>query len=213
MDSGQASVEPTRAAPGSPPAAPLSRLPHGAACAQKVRWAVGIAGFNAGSFGVCAVGSAVLLAGAVIFGEFTVAAEGITLILFVIAYFEFRGRRLLKELQPAGCILLGWNQLGLMAALWVYCIWSIYGGFASPPPKELAEHPDWRLLESELGDALWPAIVASIYGGVIIATLMYQGGNAWYYFTRRKFVEQCRALAGAGVEDVSNRGPYKTRAQ
>ena len=174
---------------------PLSRLPYHAICAQKVRWAVGVAALNAWSFAIFAVASAVLLVISTLLGDFTLAALGITAVLGVVAYFEFRGKQMLKELDPAGCLVLGWNQLGLLAALVAYCGWSIVWGVLYPPSEELRANPSWQLLESEFGDALWPALIASIYGAIIVASLIYQGWNAWYYFSRKRFVEECQAMA------------------
>jgi hypothetical protein len=41
-------------------------------------------------------------------------------------------------------------------------------------------------------DDFWPAIITSIYGAVILVSIFYQGGNAWYNFSRQRFVRQCR---------------------
>lgn len=171
---------------------PLAQLPRDAECAYKVRMAVGVAAFNAWSFAVCAAASAVFLAVSPAFGGFSLAGVGITLVLAGVTYCEFRGQRLLQSLDARGCRVLGWNQLGLLAAVALYCIWSIVWGFVYPSPW--ADHPDWQALERDFGDALWPVLVASIYGGVLIACALYQGGNAWYYFTRRRAVEECRAM-------------------
>ena len=182
----------------------LDQLPADDPNVRKVKRAVGVAALNAWSFAVFAAASAVLLVLATLEGGFTIAAAGITIALFVVSYYEFRGQRMLTELNPDGCRLLGWNQLGLLAALTAYCAWSIVWGFLYPSPLSdiLTEHPeilepydemqrrDIRVIFEILGD-YWPALIASIYGGVIFGTLIYQGGNAWYYFARQEHVEQC----------------------
>jgi hypothetical protein len=185
-------------------------LPRDAVCAQKVRRADAIAAFNAWSFAVCAAFSAVLLLASIFFGGLTIAAVGITLALFAVAYFEFRGKRMLNDLNTRACRLLGWNQLALFAVIAAYCIWSIIWGFLYPSSlsEQLAQNPAVLQPYSEadrrdildlfsLVDEFWPALITIIYGSVIIATLIYQGWNAWYYFTRRRFVEACLEISKA----------------
>ena len=187
------------------PTDPLYQLPYTAECARKVRRAVTVAGVNAWSFTVFAVASAVLLVLCTLSGDFTLAALGITVALGMVAYYEFRGKQMLTQLDVAGCRVLGWNQLGLLAALSVYCGWSIVWGFLYPSNlvAGLEEHPELLASFSELErrdlmemagilDEFWPVIIAATYGAIIIASLIYQGGNAWYYFTRKRYVEECQ---------------------
>ena len=184
---------------------PLDQLPQDTTCVCKVRRTISIASLNAWSFAVFAAASTVLLFGS----TFTIAGVGITFALFAVSYNEFRGKKMLGELKPGGCDVLGWNQLGLLAALSVYCVWSIIWGFLYPSPLSeiLTEHPEILEPYSEIErrdiremfdilDDMWAGIIAAVYGGVILGTLIYQGGNAWYYFTRRKYVEQCATLRG-----------------
>ena len=99
------------------PKDPLSRLPRDVFCVRKVRRAVSVAGVNAISFATFAVASAMLMLATMFSGGFTVAAVGITAVLGLVAYYEFRGRTMLKHLDVAGCRVLGWNQLAVLAAL------------------------------------------------------------------------------------------------
>lgn len=127
-----------------------------------------------------------------------------TLFLGWVTYNEFRGRKLLLAYEPRGARLLGWNQLLLLAALVGYCVWSIIWGFVYPSPLSdvLTEHPELLASYSEserrnltdafdILDDFWPAIISTIYGAVILVSVFYQGGNAWYNFTRERFVRQC----------------------
>ena len=46
----------------------------------------------------------------------------------------------------------------------------------------------------EIVEEFWTVLIASIYGAIIVASVIYQGWNAWYYFSRKRFVEECRAM-------------------
>ena len=52
-------------------------------------------------------------------------AIAMTLGLSIVAYNEFRGRKRLLNFDPSAATLLGWNQLGLLAMIVVYCLWSL----------------------------------------------------------------------------------------
>lgn len=130
----------------------------------------------------------------------------LTVGLAVIAFNEFRGRRLLVQLDPAGATFLGYNQLGLMALIVAYCGWMLYSGLstASPFAAEWAATPE---LESLLGsqgelDDLYRQIITLLYGTVIALTVLFQGLNALYYFTRRRHIEDYVLETPQWVRDV-----------
>ena len=52
-------------------------------------------------------------------------AIAITLGLSIVAYNEFRGRKRLLNFDPSAATMLGWNQLGLLAMIVVYCLWML----------------------------------------------------------------------------------------
>jgi hypothetical protein len=125
----------------------------------------------------------------------------ITAGLFVIAYNEFRGRRRILDFDPAGATFLGWNQLGLLAMIVACCAWSLFSNLTGP--SALAADPEtYAALESALGsledvESLYRQVVILVYGAVIVLSVVFQGGNALYYFSRRKpiamFVEETPA--------------------
>ena len=97
--------------------------------------------------------------------------------------------------------------MGLLAAIVSYCLANIYWQLAhpSPLPKSVVDNPQYREM-ADLIDDLRLAIVLALYIGVIIGTLIYQGGNAWYYFTREKFVRECQIdQHSASPPDVAQR--------
>ena len=122
--------------------------------------------------------------------------------LAAVAWNEFRGRRRLLNYDPAGASILGWNQLCLLAMVTIYCLWSLYSNLWGGDSIEAQLHASPELgaafgsLEG-IGDLVKP-IVVLFYGAVIALSVVFQGGNAVYYFTRRKYVENTCARRQAG---------------
>jgi hypothetical protein len=115
-----------------------------------------------------------------------------TIVLVVVAVIEFRGRRRLLQFDPKGTTLLGWNQLGLLAMIIAYCLWSLYTDLygANSIRAELRSFSD---LNSALGsvdgvETLVRQIAILFYGSIIALSLVFQGLTAIFYFTRREYV-------------------------
>ena len=88
--------------------------------------------------------------------------------LAVVAWNEFRGRRQLLEFNPAGATTLGWNQLGLLGMIVVYCLWALYSNLwgGGSIEAQLRANPQ---LASTIGsvqgfDAMFRTIVVALYG-------------------------------------------------
>ncbi len=151
--------------------------------ARKVLSAAKLAAFNGWALGISA---ALSLLFALSSGTALVVGAG----LAIVAWNELRGRKLLLRFDPRGPRLLGWNQLGLMGLLVAYCLWSIYVGLTGTSPELDA-------LIKQLGplpgssDDLKRTLTLAVYGGVIIGTIIFQGLNGLYYFTRTKHVQAC----------------------
>ena len=140
--------------------------------AAKILRAARIAAFNGWTIGAFAVVT-------LLFGLFSPTALLVGLGLGAVAWNEFRGRRLLRELDPAGPRLLWKNQVGFLALIVVYCLWSIYGALHHPSPQ-LAE------LETTLGveASLITNVVVAVYLGAIALSVLLLGLNARYYRAR-----------------------------
>lgn len=126
--------------------------------------------------------------------------------LSVVAFNEFRGRKRLLQFDPSGATLLGRNQLGLMAMIVTYCLWMTYAGLTSPSPfdAELASTPELKEVFGSLGDMgeLYQSVVIVFYGTVALLSVVFQGLNALYYFSRRWRVAQFVAETPEWVRDV-----------
>jgi len=154
--------------------------------AKKIRKAAGVANFNGWVTGIFAVSSAP-------FALFSLPGFIVSVGLSIVTYNEFKGRKGLLRFDPEASALLGWNQVGFLALIICYCIWMLVTGLMSDGPfaAELEAKPELReVFDSVEGfDVLYKMIIAAVYGLVIVLSVVFQGLNAFYYFTRRKHIE------------------------
>ncbi len=150
--------------------------------ARKVRRAAKVATFNGWSIGIFAALS-------LPFALFSVTALVMCLALAGVAYNEFRGRKLLDHFEPCAPRVLGWNQLVFMGVLIGYSLWNIYLAETGPGPfaEQVKATPE---LGSMLGsiDYLYTSVTLAVYGSLIVFSVIFQGLNALYYFTREKYL-------------------------
>ena len=150
---------------------------------QKVMAAGKMAAFNGWTSGIFA---ALTLP----FALFSLTALVVGAGLALVAWNEFRGRKLLLHFDRGGPRVLGWNQIGFMALLIGYGLWGIYAAFTGPNPyaDQIKAMPE---LEQMLGpiDELHLLLAVAVYGCVIVFSMIFQGLNALYYFTRRKHLD------------------------
>lgn len=167
--------------------------------AKKIRKAAGVAAFNGWMTGIFAVTSAP-------FAPFSIAGFLVTVSLGVVAYNEFRGRKGLLRFEESAPRLLGWNQIGFLTMIIVYCLWMMFTGLTGEGPfaAEIAAKPELaRALGSLDGlDYYYKLIVLAVYGTVIVLSAIFQGWNAYYYFSRRKHVEDYVSDTPKWVLDV-----------
>ncbi len=170
---------------------PLSRHHHEELAqanqrAKKVRRAASVAAFNGWAAGIFALLSAP-------FAMFSIEGFLITAGLALIAANEFRGRRGLLRFEPESTAVLGWNQIALGGLIVLYSAWMLYTNLSAGGPfaSELQDHPELAssLHSLEGFDDLFATIVLAVYGSVIVLSIVFQGGNAFYYFTRRGHVD------------------------
>ena len=168
--------------------------------AKTIRKAARVAGFNGWTTAAAAAGSGMFL----VFDRSAVAIA-ITLGLSVVAYVEFRGRKKLLNFDPSAATMLGWNQLGLLATIIVYCLWMLYSNLnGANPLADLKSNPEIGEVLGGSGhlEDLFRQIVVAFYGLVILLSVVFQGANAWYYFTRRQYIETYLAETPAWVREL-----------
>ena len=148
----------------------------------KIRTAARVAAFNGWVTALIAASSALFT-----MFSFSIVSLLVTVALAAVAYNEFRGRDRLLAFDPGAATLLGWNQLGLLAMITIYCGWMLYTSLTNPN----AISPELRQVMDSVGelDELVRYITLVFYGLVIGLSAIFQGLNALYYFTRRKHIE------------------------
>jgi hypothetical protein len=166
---------------------------------KSIRRAARVASFNGWVSAIAALCSAP-------FAIFSVVGFLATVILAVVAWNEFRGRKRLLAFDPSAAALLGWNQVGLLAAIVAYCLWMLYTSLTGGNPlAELKASPEMgEVLGIDGGgfDVLYRQIVVGFYGVVILLSVIFQGWNAYYYFTRRRHVEDYLVQTPAWVREL-----------
>lgn len=145
---------------------------------RKIATAAAVAAFNGWTLGVFAALSTP-------FAIFSIKSLVVCVGLWAVTWNEFRGRRMLRRFDPRGPRVLGWGQLGLMALLTLYSAWQIYTAMTGQGEyaEVIRRQPE---LASQLGsiDRLYTTLTVFIYGGLIGCTMLFQGLNSAYYFTR-----------------------------
>lgn len=120
-----------------------------------------------------------------LFAFFSLTALVMGVGLGLVARNEFRGKARLRQFDPQAPRFLGHNQLGLMALLVGYSLWSMYVTVASPT-VEMAE---LEALMGDMGDLITDLTLA-VYAAVLLLSVLFQGLNALYYFRRTALVRE-----------------------
>lgn len=154
--------------------------------AGKIRKAAAVAKFNGWMIGIFAVLS-------LPFAFFSLPGFFIAVVLAVVAYNEFKGGKRLLGFDRAAPTFLGWNQVGFLASIVLYCLWMLGMGLTSEGPfsAEMKAKPELQAVfdsPAEL-DQVYRLLVMAVYGTVIVVSIVFQGLNALYYFSRRKHVD------------------------
>ncbi len=152
--------------------------------AKKLARASRIAGFNAWS-------AAIMAAFSLLFGIFSISSAIIGLALAYIAYQEFEGRKLLRQFQPKAADHLGYNQIIFSAMILAYAAWGMYEAFTAPvmSAQYTQYGPEMQSMFQPY-DALYTYATIAVYAAIGLFGLIFQGGTAWYYFTRKKYIEK-----------------------
>ncbi len=158
--------------------------------AKKVLGAARVATFNGWTIGVFAAVS-------LLFAVFSFTALVMGVGMAIAARNEFRGRMLLRRFDSHGPRLLGRNQLGFMGLLIGYCLWSIYRTLTNP----IAQLEELEAIAGPIGE-LVTTLTLTVYGAVILSSLLIQGLNARYYFARTKLVQDYLNATPAWIIDL-----------
>jgi len=163
-----------------PPCSPdqIAALRAATERARTIRNAARLATFNAWTIGIFA-------APALLIGLFSPPSLVIGAGLAVVTYNEYRGAQRLRRFDRHAPRMLGWNQVGLAAGLVFYGAVGLHQALAGPGhyAEQIAQMPALAPTLEPLGE-LYRLIAVLTYSCVIGGSLIFQGLNAWYYFTR-----------------------------
>jgi hypothetical protein len=183
---------------------PLSAEHHGELAlardrAKKIRSAAAVAAFNGWATALVAVLSAP-------FALFGASGLAVTAALAIVAWNEFRGRKRLLRFDPSAAAMLGCNQLALLALIIAYCLWAVSSNLREADVLT-AELHGFASADPALGslggvDTLVKQLVVLIYGVVILLSVVFQGLNSVYYFTRRKHIDRYIAETPQWIRDL-----------
>jgi hypothetical protein len=138
--------------------------------------------------GACALGS-------LAFGDFPGALVGLLVTLG--GAMEVRGCRMLQGSDARGMRWLVRSQLVVLAAIWAYALWCL--GSYNDQALRSGLTPKMRTTVGELGftvDEILPLarqLDRILYGSVMAAALIYQGGMVLHYHRRARAVETALA--------------------
>jgi hypothetical protein len=123
-------------------------------------------------------------------GLFSLTSLLIGVALAAVAYNEFAGAKMLRRLDTRGPRRLAFGQLGLCGVLITYALWSIYSFQTGPSPYEaaLAAGGQATAIVGSI-EQFEHAVTYAVYGGLIVGSILFQGGTAWYYFSRKKYIQ------------------------
>ncbi|MCD4824978.1 MAG: hypothetical protein K8S55_10235 [Phycisphaerae bacterium] len=151
---------------------------------KSIRLTVKIASFNAWATAIFAA-----LAVPFVFSDRT--AILVVTGLGLVSWHEFKGRRLMRQLDPQGPTVLGRNQVLFTALLIAYGVWKIVAVLHAPALYSQAQlnifknHPTFHKSLTSYGD-LVKLMTILLYSLMIGVAALAQGLTAVYYFTRKK---------------------------
>ncbi len=150
--------------------------------AKKIRRAASVAAFSGWStlgFGLLTLP----------FGIFSTVALLLGIALSIIGFVELKGRTQLLSFNPKALKHLALNQVAFACVLIAYAGWSLYSGLTSPSQiASVAGTQGMAGLENI--ESLEHLLTLAIYGGLILGTIIFQGGAALYYATRSKYMRR-----------------------
>lgn len=151
--------------------------------------------------------TAVIAALAAPFALFSWVAAVMVVGLSLVAYHEFKGRRLLRALDRRGPRVLGFNQIALGVLVIAYSVWHIVAELRGEGryAEAIANEPMLADTLGPIGD-LVRGVVLVVYASLIVGTVIFQGGAAWYYFSRAKHLRAYVEQTPGWVVELVRRG-------
>lgn len=133
----------------------------------------------------------------VLAGLFSLSTLIVGVALLAIAWNEFRGRDLVRRLDPRGPRILAWNQLVLVVAVGIYCTWRSWVAWARPEPSVTELETALDLDPGEVG-----RLTVMAYGAVFVITAVVLVFTARYHLRRASRLETYLRDTPSWVVDI-----------
>lgn len=140
---------------------------------------------------------------ALLFGFFELASALVGLMLFVVAWGEFRGASALRRMDAGAPRRLAINQGVLGLCLCAYGGWGIIKGLTGPSPlaETAAHYPEVAQMLAGY-DQLLTYGVAAFYGIFVVVSALATGATAMYYASRKKHIQAHLTSTPAWIVEV-----------
>ncbi len=116
-------------------------------------------------------------------------------VLVALGVNELLARGRLLRLVRSATTRLAINQVALGTTIIVYAAFMLYRGMTGQSEMQRAVASEPALADMSVDIiALEKTLTVAVYGTLIFGTLVFQGMNAWYYASRRKWVDACIRL-------------------
>jgi hypothetical protein len=175
----------------APSPANLAELDAARNAARKIRRVISVANFDGWAI-------AVIAAISIAFSFTSPPALLLCVGMGYIAWRELSSGAALRRLDPSACQRLAINQVVFCALLTLYFLWCIWDDYHSPI--------DSTVLELGASADEVRSLEALSHLGLIVASVLFQGGTAWYYRSRQKTVEQYLATTPQWIIDYQRGG-------
>ncbi|HEX3355749.1 MAG TPA: hypothetical protein VHS31_02115 [Tepidisphaeraceae bacterium] len=109
----------------------------------------------------------------------------------VLSHYEFRGAKEVRRLDPTAPRRLARNQMIMCVLLLAYSVGSMHAALSGPSEidQALGSDPQVRqMLGSSISDLEKEGAIL-LYCLVGVAAIVGCGGTAWYYATRKRYIE------------------------
>ena len=141
----------------------------------------------------------------------SVLTYALAAVVFVVGLMELRGARMMRRAEAPAAAFLARNQMIFLGLILLYCAWQIVhfsmagveGSLLSPEvQRQLSQLGEMReLVDEQL--QFWGALVTyGFYGLLAVLSILFQGGLALYYFTRKAHIERYNRNTPPWVQKV-----------
>lgn len=184
--------------PGPLDAEHLDQLAQAQRRSKKLRKAAGVASFS---------GWSTLIFGglALPFGLFDLVTLVLAVAMIAIGLNELHGRKLIRQLDPRSTRHLAINQLVFMSVLVTYAGFALHKGLTAPSELTAALGPDLGST-GQMIQGLEHTLTIAVYSTLIVASVIFQGGAALYYHTRKRYLRDYLDATPDWIKDLQQRG-------